>query len=120
MNKKIIIFTIILFIASSVWLFYQSDRQRDLNSGGEWWAVYFTSPKDDGLNFAVENHSGKTNFHWEILADGSKFMEDDMNVPEGETINVAFEDLNLGDFKDKKISVKVSADGETKKIYKNF
>lgn len=119
-QRKIILFFIILFIVSSFWLFYQSDKQRDLNSGGDWWAAYFIDPKGDNLDFAVENHSAKTNFHWEILDGVSKIQEGNISVPKGETIDSKLQDINLENLKNKKISVKISADDEIKEIYKNL
>ncbi len=120
MHKKIIIFTIVLFIASSFWLFYQSDKQRNINSGEDWWAVYFADPKDDSLDFSIENHSRKNDFRWEIVLDGKKIQEGEIDVPKGETINSNFQDMNLDNFRGKRISVKITADGEIKEIYKNF
>lgn len=119
-QKKIIIAFILLFIASSFWLFYQSEKQSDPNSGKTWWSLYYKTPIDNSLNFSIENHSDKTNFHWELLDGVSKIQEDDTIIPKGETGNVMFQDLNLDSFKDKKISIKVSADGEVKEIYKNL
>lgn len=118
MQKKIIVAFIVLFIASSFWLFYQNDKQRDLNSGGDWWAVHFVNPKDSSFDFAIENHSAKFNFHWEILADGNKIQEGDINVPKGETGNSMFQDMNPDNLGNKKISVKVTSDNDTKEIYK--
>jgi hypothetical protein len=120
MQKKIIIICIALFIASSFWLFYQSGKQNNPNFGRDWWAVYFANPKDNSLNFAIENHSAKNSFHWELLNGTNVIQKGDLNISKGETVNSNFQDLNSSDFKDKKISVKVSADDETKEIYKNL
>lgn len=120
MQKKIIILFITLFIASSLLLFYQSGKQSNPNTGKAWWSLYFTNPKDNSLNFSIENHSNKNSFHWEILTDGNKFQEGNVNVPKGEAINSSFQDLNMQNLANKKISVKVSADEEVEEIYKNL
>jgi hypothetical protein len=119
-QRKIILFFIILFIASSFWLFYQSDKQRDPNSGGDWWAAYFVDPKGDSLNFSIENHSDKINFHWEIFADQDKIAEASTEAPKGTTKDINLSNIDTKNFANKKISVRISADDEVREIYKNL
>ena len=75
---KIIIFVIILFLASSVFLFAMNSK--NMEDGQNWWAVYFASVKDQSLNFTIENHTNQTNFHWQIIADNNKLNEGDAVV----------------------------------------
>jgi len=116
MQKKLILFLIILFILSSAYLLTVGNKFNNLNFGKNWWAVYFENPKDNSLNFVIENHSDKTNFHWTILADKEKIKEGDIKINNGELPR-----LNLGsDFANKKITIEVSSGDEKKEIYKNF
>lgn len=121
MQKKIIIFITILFIASSFWLFYQSDKQTNPDLNKNWWAVYFVDPKSDNLNFIIENHSDKNDFHWEILADKNKVKEDNIKIEKGAQSELNSDsELSSDEFKNKKITVDISSGDEKKEIYKNF
>lgn len=118
MQKKIIIFLIVLFILSSAWLFHSSNNFLDQNDGKNWWAVYFSDPKSNSLNFTIENHSDNNNFKFKILSDKEKIKEDEINIKKGDIYPV---DVNLEDiYKNKKITVQVINGNETKEIYKNL
>lgn len=118
MQKKIILFLIVLFILSSTWLFHSSNNFLDPNNGKNWWSVYFSDPKSNDLTFTIENHSNNNNFKFEILSDKEKIKEDEINIKKGEiySINEKFE----GAYKSKKITVRVITGNETKEIYKNL
>jgi len=113
-SKKIIIFLIILFVVSSAYLFFVDSRDSDFNIGKDWWVVYFVSPKDDSLTFAIENHSNRNNFHWEIIDGKNKISERDIEVEKGATWTSDVQ-VNVSD---KKITVQVSDGTEKKEIYK--
>jgi hypothetical protein len=120
MQRKIIFFTIIILLFSFFYLAYTEKKQADLNYQKNWWILSFDNPKDNTLNFSIENHSNKNNFHWEVLADGNIIKEAAISASRGVTKDIDLSDINIKDLENKKISVKVSADGETKEIYKNF
>jgi hypothetical protein len=119
-NKAIIILLVIFLLFSFFYLAYAEHKQADLNYQKDWWVLSFVNPKDASLNFVIENHSGKNNFHWEVLANEIKIKEDSVEASKGTTKNINLSDINTGDFGNKKISVKVSADSEEKEIYKNL
>ncbi len=113
MNNKIIIaFLIIFLIASFLYLAYIEQSRRGEEN---FWVLYFADPKSDNLNFIIENHSDKNNFHWEVLADKEKIKEGDENIAEGSTWKRGFQ---VADIDGKKITI-IVLDGENKKeIYK--
>jgi hypothetical protein len=114
LNNKTIISALIIFLAIS--FFYLAyTEQKQLNSG-DWWALYFENPKSDNLNFVIENHSDKTNFHWEIMAEKEKMKEGNVNITKGDKKSIDISDLNISN---KKITVLVSSGDEKKEIYKN-
>ena len=119
-QKKIILFLILFLIISFSYLAYVEKKQANLNYQKNWWVLSFDNPKDNTLNFSIENHSSKTNFHWEVLAEQDKIKEGDASIVKGATKNINLSEINIKDFENKKISVKVSADNEMKEIYKNF
>jgi hypothetical protein len=120
MQKKIIYSLIIFLLISFVYLAYTEKKQADLDYQKDWWALSFVNPKDKSLNFVIENHSQKNNFHWEVLANGNTIIEASIEASKGTAKNIDLSDFNIKDFENKKISVKVSADGEEKEIYKNL
>ena len=121
MQKKIIIFIVTIFILSSAYLLSVGSKFETLDFGKNWWAIYFVNPKDNNLNFVIENHSNKTNFHWIVLADKEKVTEGDSQVKNDSILEFNswnFQELNSRKFE--KITIEVSTDEEKKEIYKNI
>jgi hypothetical protein len=115
-QKKLIIFISILFVLCSGYLFWVSDQGLKSDDGKDWWALYFENPKNDSLNFVIENYSSSSDFHWTVSENNQKISEGDAKVKSGETRNIQPQTENLTG----KISVTVSNGKEKKEIYKNF
>lgn len=116
-QRNIILFITILLIASSVLLFAVSEKNMDPNYKKNWWVVYFENPADNSLNFTIENHSDKNNFHWEISVDNQKINEGNIDIQKGSAWT---SDVQASDYAGKKVIIRAS-DGENKKeIYKNL
>ncbi len=114
MSNKIIISTIIIFlVASFAYLSYTERMQNNYDVDKNWWVIYFAEPKGDNLDFIIENHSDKNNFHWEILADKDKIKEGDIKIA-----NTWKPGFQAADYGNKKITVTVSDDENKKEIYK--
>ncbi len=112
-----IILSLIVFITVSfLYLAYTEQKQCDLNSYNVW-ELYFEDPKSDDLNFVIENHSLKTNFHWKVSIDTEKFKEGDAKITKGQSVKI---DLSNLEFINKKITIIVINGDEKKEIYKNF
>lgn len=114
-QKNIIIFILILFLASSIWLFSVADKYTNPDYQKNWWAVYFSDPKGESLDFVIENHSDKTDFHYVISSDNQKIQEADVKIEKGSQAK-----LSPAQADSKKITIQVSAREEKKEIYKNF
>lgn len=112
MSNRIIISLIIFLIISFFYLAYTEQSQRN---SGDWWALYFENPKSDNLDFVIENHSDKTNFHWEILADKEAIKNDDIKIMKSDKKSINITDLNDSN---KKITILVSNGDGKKEIYK--
>ncbi len=113
-NKKIIVFLIIFLIASFLYLAYIEQNRRGEEN---FWVLYFADPKNDSLNFIIENHSDNNNFHWEILADKDKIKEGDIKIAKNSTWEL---NSQVTDYSDKKITIVVSDGDNKKEIYKNI
>lgn len=115
-QKKLIIFITLLFVLSASYLSYVSDRSLRSDAGKKWWAIYFEDPKSDSLNFTIENHSARNNFHWEILDDNQKVREGDVEIETGGSKKISPDIQNPAG----KNSVVVSSGSDKKEIYKNL
>ncbi|MDQ1284055.1 MAG: hypothetical protein QG620_403 [Patescibacteria group bacterium] len=114
-QRNIIIFVIVLFLASSIWLFSVAEKYTDPDYQKSWWAVYFADPKGGSLDFVIENHSDKTDFHYVILSGNQKLKEDSVKIEKGSQIELGSTQADSG-----KITIQVSSEEEKKEIYKNL
>lgn len=116
-NNKTIIYTLLaLLLISSVYLSYLGQKQADYNYQAKWWALSFTDPKSNALDFAIENHSKFSNFHWTVFVNDQKLLEGDEKIKLGESKDVPLKMQNIPG----KISITVSDGTGKKEIYKNL
>lgn len=101
--------------ASFMYLDRIEKSQQDLDYGKNWWSLYFQNPKDNSLDFTIENHSDSTNFKWEVYIEKNKVRYDEISINKGtkKAIRVTTEQMS-----DKKILIRVSDGSQTKEIYK--
>jgi hypothetical protein len=118
MQKKIILLIILLFFLSSAWLFSISKRAIDPDYNKNFWTLSFSNPKNDDLNFVIENHSDRTDFHWEVLKDKEKLKEGDIKIEKGK--NAQVQPSSAEPQSSSKITIRVSSGDQRKEIYKNF
>ena len=116
-QRNIIIFLIVAFIASSLWLFTVSNNILDKDEGKNWWAVYFINPESNNLSFTIENHSDNNNFHWEVVSDKIKTKENDVSIKKGSTLSI---DPEINPDTAKRVTILVTSQKEKREIYKNF
>lgn len=108
-----------MLLASFVFLSLVEKQQSNINSKNAW-ALYFSAPKNDSLDFTIENHSQNKVFHWQILLDKIVVTEGDSSVSLGDTKTIAVPKDNI-DLSDKKITISViDANNNKKEVYKNF
>lgn len=119
MNNRIIIAaTLGMLLISFIFLSAFETKQADINKQNIWF-VYFTDPKNDSLDFSIENHSQNEFFHWQIMADKKLVVENDASVLPGETKTITIPKDNI-DLSKRKLSIIVIAGDNKKEIYKNF
>jgi hypothetical protein len=121
MQKKIIIFISILFIASSSWLFYINQQETNPNKNKNWWSISFQNPRSNDLTFIIENHSQETAFHWQLLKNNKILTQDDLKINNNSSKKIP---LNLTDFQYSsltgKLILQVKTKSSQKEIYKNL
>ncbi|MDH4330859.1 MAG: hypothetical protein OEV93_04880 [Candidatus Moranbacteria bacterium] len=111
-QKTITISIIIFFFASAVFLSFTENSQHKLD---DQWFLYFQNPKDNSLNFTIENHSQKNDFSWQRICQDKIIQEGVARVKKNEskTITVSSECTE-------KNMVKVSNGEEVLELYKNI
>ena len=117
-SQKIIIFFSLLFLSSSIYLFSIDSRYNDPAYNKDWYSLSFTDPKSGKLDFAIENFSAKTDFHWEILAGKEMVSQGDGNIRTGEKKDVSVSDLGIKDAQ--KYTIRVTSGKDAREIYKNI
>lgn len=85
MTSKIIVITIAVFlIASFSVLFLIEAKNHDYDYKKAWSAVYFENPRDDSLDFAIENHEGKDEkYGYQIFSNENRLAEGEIEVKTG-------------------------------------
>ncbi|EKD46407.1 MAG: hypothetical protein ACD_67C00245G0002 [uncultured bacterium] len=117
MNNRIIIFsTIGLLFASFVFLSFIEQKKQDVNSQ-DWWVLYFENPKNNSLDFTIENHSDNENFHWEIFTDKTKAKEGNLVIKKGEQKTIP---VSATSMENKRITTVVTSADNKKEIYKTI
>jgi hypothetical protein len=119
-SKIIIIATAILLIASFSILFVIETKNHNPDYKKSWAVVYFENPENNSLDFTIENHLGeKTEYEYEILADGRKIAKEKVEIEAGEKLKIA-PVLEFEKEKPAKISIEVSAGDLKYGIYKKI
>lgn len=115
MNNKTIIYSLLAFLLlSSFFLSYLGNRQADYDYQSKWWTISFSDPRNDALDFTIENHSKFSNFHWTISVGKNMLSEGDVKIRSGESKNIPAKMQNISG----KISITVTDGTGEKEIYK--
>jgi len=112
-QNPIILILFILFIVSIGYLFYSAEKP----TKASWWAIYFENPKDDSLNFRIENNTAENVFKYVVWQETEKIKTDQINCPSRENCLVKIENnFEAG----KRVKVDVYLGEEEKEIYKSL
>lgn len=120
MSNKSIIISIIIFLGLSFLCLAYTENRQQSSSSQNWWVVYFENPKDENLNFIIENKSKNDNFYWEVLSGENIIRKGSVNVREGEMKKIEIANSEIESQGDGKLIIRVGAGNETKEIYKIF
>jgi len=117
-NKIIISVFVTCLVISFSFLAYHERKSQDIDAQNLWF-LYFSDPKSSALDFSVENHADKTEFHWELFSDKTKLQDGNLSVKKGAIVTSTVPEIpdQLG----KKISIQVTAnDNNIKEVDKTF
>lgn len=119
-SKIIIIATITLLIASFSVLFVIEAQNHNYDYKKSWSVVYFENPRDDSLDFAIENHeSAKAEYGYKIFINDSKVIDEQVEIVAGATQKIA-PVISSEKLKGNKILIDVSYKDTDYKIYKSL
>lgn len=105
-----------LFLASALFLFWQSDRELDPDQGKNWWTLSFALPKQtESLSFNLENHSDQTAFSYEISVGRDIISKEIFTAKRGERTTVTPPSIKE---QNERVKITVFAGTEKKEIYR--
>jgi len=121
MSSKIVIITaIILLVVSFSVLFVIETKNHNYDYNKAWSVAYFENPRDDSLDFAIENHEGaKAEYGYKILINNDKLIDEKVEINAGATQKIS-PVIPSEKLKGNKILIDVSYKDTEYKIYKNI
>jgi len=119
-SKIIIIAAIILLLVSFSVLFVIEAKNHNYDYHKAWSVAYFENPRDDSLDFAIENHEGvKAEYGYKIFLGDDKVIDEKVEINAGakQKISPVIPSEKL---KGNKILIDVNYKGTDYKIYKSI
>jgi len=114
-EKFIILATILLFMASSVFLAWRESQEHDPDINKDWWAIYFVDPKSpDNLDFVLENHGNSTEFEITLKNDQKILKQETLTIQKGSSETIP---VSLDIQQEKEIQITVSDSNTNKKTF---
>lgn len=116
MNNKVIIFSTIGFLlVSFIFLSFIEQKKQDANSQN-WWVLYFENPKNESINFKIENHSNTNSFQWEIFTDKTSVSKGAITIEKGQQKTIPVSSKGIVN---QKVTITVTdSENKKKEIYK--
>lgn len=121
MSSKIIIIAVaVLLIASFATLFVIEAKNHDYDYKKAWSVVYFENPRDDSLDFAIENHEGAdAAYGYQIFSNENKLAEGEIDVKAGATKKIS-PVLDSEKIKGTRVMIEVKYKDTDYKVYKDL
>jgi len=119
-SKIIIIATVMLLIASFSALFVIEAKNHNYDYNKAWSVVCFENPRDNSLDFAIENHEGvKAVYSYKIYINDDKVIDESVEIATGakQEISPVIPSEKLSG---NKILIDVSYKGTEYKVYKSL
>jgi len=119
-SKIIIIATVILLIASFATLFIIEAKNHDYDYNKNWSVVYFENPRDDSLDFAIENHEGQeAKYNYNVFVGGDELIDSEVEIKAGATQKIS-PVISSERLSGNKILIDINYKDTEYKIYKNL
>jgi len=119
-SKIIIIATVIFLIASFSVLFVIEAKNHNYDYKKAWSVVYFENPRDNSLDFAIENHEGvDASYQYQVLLNGNKEIDSSVDVKAGARQAIS-PVLDIDENQNSRVEVDVKFKDTNYKIYKDL
>jgi hypothetical protein len=119
-SKIVIIATVILLIASFSVLFVIEVKNHNYDYNKAWSVVYFENPRDESLDFAIENHEGaKAEYGYKIFVGDNRVIDEKVEIDAGATQKIS-PVIPSERLSGNKILIDVNYRGTDYKIYKSL
>ncbi len=119
-SKIIIIATVILLITSFSVLFVIEAKNHDYDYNKAWSVAYFENPRDNSLDFAIENHEGsKSEYGYKVFIGDNKVIDEKVEINAGATQKI-LPVIPSEKLKGNKILINVTYKDTEYKIYKSL
>jgi hypothetical protein len=119
-SKLIVIIISVLLIASMSALFVIEALNHSYDYKKAWSAVYFENPRDNSLDFAIENHEGlDVKYNYQIFSNDERLGEGEIEIKAGtqQKISPVFPSEKISG---KRVMMEVHNNDESYKIYKDL
>ncbi|MFZ3031946.1 MAG: VCBS domain-containing protein [Candidatus Moraniibacteriota bacterium] len=115
-EKCLILIFCLLFVSSSLFLFWKNERELDPNQGKSWWTLSFATPENpQNLDFTLENHGTETQFRYQVSQNKNVLKEAMVTIERGATQTVT---LDITGSTDARTIITVTTETEKKEIYR--
>jgi hypothetical protein len=119
-SKIIIIATVILLVISFSVLFVIEAKNHNYDYNKSWSVVYFENPRDESLDFAIENHEGeKSEYGYKVFVGDNKVIDEKVEIDAGATQKIS-PVIPSDQLRGNKILIDVNYKGTEYKIYKSL
>jgi hypothetical protein len=119
-SKIIIITTVILLIASICILFIMEAKYHEYDYKKTWSVAYFENPRDDSLDFSIENHEGKdAQYAYKVSINDDKVFEGNIEIRTG--VKQKISPILSGEkIQGNRVTIEISYKDTNYKIYKDL
>lgn len=120
-SKIIIITTLFLLLVGFSVLYVIETKNHGYDYKKSWSVVYFDNPRDNSLDFTIENHQEEeVDYKYKVYANEEKVIESEVEIEAGakQKIEPVIDIEKLGD--NSRVMIDVSYKGTDYKIYKDL
>ena len=108
----IITTTLLTLIASMLFLAYVEKNQ--LDTGEDFWSIYFVYPLTDDNAFVIDNRSSKATFHYDITTEAGIIASDDVEIETKDRVLIKTE----AEQNTRPVTITIKKDEEKKELEK--
>jgi len=91
--RIVTVFFLLCMLISFLVLAHRENAEKIEAETNGWWSIYFNNPKENSIDFTIENNTDSTQFHYTVSIDGKTQRKTEyINVPKNTKYPVIFND----------------------------